>query len=202
MPHLRPLLPLVLVALVLALGSGPAWAHVEPGAAEGLLSGFRHPILGRDHLVAMVAVGLWGAQLGPPAVWLLPVAFPLVMAGGGLLGVAGVVLPMPDLFVAVSALVLGGVVALGLRAPVPAACLLIAGFAVFHGYSHGTGLRGAQNPLGYAIGFVVATGLLHLAGIAFGSLNRWASGALAVRAAGAGVAAVGVLTLVAAVMAA
>ena len=191
-----------LLLLALLLTPNWAWAHTEPGAADGLVSGFRHPLTGLDHLVAMVAVGLWGAQLGAPAIWLLPIAFPLVMALGGVLGILGVVLPMPDVFVAVSALVLGGVVALGLRAPVAVACAVVAVFAIFHGYAHGVGMRSASNAVAYGVGFVTATGLLHLVGIAIGTLTRWRAGALVVKAAGAGVVAIGLVTLIATVMAA
>lgn len=186
---------------LLVLAPSLAWAHAEVGIAQGLLSGFKHPIFGTDHLVAMVAVGLWGAQLGAPAIWLLPIIFPLVMAIGGVVGVIGAPLPLPDLFIAVSALVLGGAVACGLRAPLGIACTLVGVFAVFHGYSHGVGLRGAENATGYAVGFVVATGLLHLVGISTGLITRWRSGAIAVRLAGTGVAAVGLTTLLATVIA-
>lgn len=123
------------------------------------------------------------------------------MAVGGVLGLAGAMLPMPDLFIAVSALVLGGAVALGLRAPTIAACALVGVFAIFHGYSHGVGLRGAENAVGYIVGFVIATGLLHLVGITIGLLTKWPSGAIAVRLAGGGVAAVGLATLLTTVIA-
>ncbi len=177
-----------LVALILAQGAA---AHEQAGVAGGLVSGFLHPITGLDHLVAMVAVGLWGAQLGAPALWVLPVTFPLVMALGGVLGVLGVPLPMPELVIALSALVLGGAVALHLRAPFGVAALLVAVFAVFHGHAHGVELPKAANPLAYGIGFVLATGLLHGCGITLGLLTRWPQGDRLVRALGAAIALLG-----------
>ena len=96
-----------LAATWLCLRAAPAVAHVEEGVAGGLVSGLLHPILGPDHLVAMVAVGLWGAQLGPPALWVLPIVFPVVMALGGLLGVFGLPLPFIEFGIALSALLLG-----------------------------------------------------------------------------------------------
>jgi urease accessory protein len=181
----------IAVGLLAALLPTLALAHAQGGLAGGLASGFLHPILGPDHLVAMVAVGLWGALLGSPAIWLLPITFPTVMALGGLLGIAGVPVPFIEVGVAGSAIVLGALVALGARLPLPAAALLVGAFAVFHGHAHGTELPTAANPLAYGVGFVVSTGLLHLAGILLGTLVRWPSGLTAVRAAGGAVAAVG-----------
>ncbi|MGF1562580.1 MAG: HupE/UreJ family protein [Geminicoccaceae bacterium] len=172
---------LVFVTLVLA---EPALAHEASGVGGGLLSGLMHPVTGPDHVVAMVAVGLWGAFLGMPAIWLLPVVFPLVMAFGGALGVAGVPIPAVETGIALSAVVLGLMVALAARPPLWVAAILVGLFAVFHGHAHGTELPSAANATAYAIGFVIATGLLHLAGIAFGMLTKLEHGALAVRAGG------------------
>jgi urease accessory protein len=169
----------------------PAAAHVEEGVAGGLVSGLLHPIMGPDHLVAMVAVGLWGAQLGPPALWVLPVVFPLVMALGGLLGLLGLPLPFIEMGIAASALLLGLAVATRFRAGLALTASLVGLFAVFHGHAHGTELPASANALAYGIGFVVSTGLLHLAGILIGLLVRWPAGALAVRACGAVVAVIG-----------
>lgn len=181
---------LTLAALAMLLAS-PAEAHTTEGVAGGFLSGFLHPILGFDHLVAMVAVGLWGAFLGMPAVWLLPVVFPAVMAMGGAIGISGLPLPGVEVLVAVSAIVLGGCVALAWRAPLWIAMLLVGAFAIFHGHAHGTELPLAANPLAYAGGFVIATGALHLCGIAFGTLSRYRLGEYTVRAFGCGIALVG-----------
>ena len=179
-----------LAALAMLLTS-PAQAHTTEGIAGGFVSGFLHPIIGFDHLVAMVAVGLWGAFLGMPAIWLLPVVFPAVMAVGGAIGISGLPLPGVEVWVAGSAIVLGSCVALAWRAPLWIGTLLVGAFAIFHGHAHGTELPQAANPLAYAIGFVIATGGLHLCGIAFGWLSRYQWGEYAVRACGGAIAAVG-----------
>ena len=191
---LRPLASLALLA-AFALAAPLAQAHEGAGLAGGFTSGFAHPLLGWDHVIAMLAVGLWGAFLGAPALWLLPVVFPLVMAAGGALGVLGVPLPAVEIGIAVSAIALGGVVAGALRPPLWVAALLVALFAIFHGHAHGTELPQAASPLAYSLGFVVATGLLHLTGIALGLLTRWPAGRIAVRGMGAGIALLGVLFL-------
>ncbi|MEO0996359.1 MAG: HupE/UreJ family protein [Pseudomonadota bacterium] len=187
---LRPVAGMALLAL-----SPLAVAHAERGVAGGLLSGLLHPVLGFDHLVAMVAVGLWGAQLGRPAVWILPIAFPVVMALGALLGLANVPLPAVEFGIAASAIALGALVALRARPPLAIAAVVVAVFALFHGHAHGTEVPGAVNPLAYGVGFVTATGLLHLAGIGIGVLVRWPAGERVVRACGAAVAAVGCVSL-------
>ena len=168
-----------------------AQAHSETGAVGGFISGFVHPLGGLDHIAAMVAVGIWGAFLGTPAVWLLPVIFPLVMAFGGALGVLGVPLPGVEEGIALSGIVLGGMVLTAARPPLWVASVLVAIFAIFHGYAHGTELPHAANAITYAVGFVVATGLLHLAGIAVGLLIRWRWGRVVVRATGGVIAATG-----------
>ena len=192
-----PRLPLRSLALLaaFALAAPLAQAHEGAGLAGGFMSGFAHPLLGWDHVIAMLAVGLWGAFLGAPALWLLPVVFPLVMAAGGALGVLGVPLPAVEIGIAASAIALGGVVAGALRPPLWVAALLVALFAIFHGHAHGTELPQAASPLAYSLGFVVATGLLHLTGIALGLLTRWPAGRIAVRGMGAGIALLGVLFL-------
>jgi urease accessory protein len=170
-------------------------AHVEGGAAGGFLSGFGHPVSGLDHVLAMVAVGLWGAQLGAPAIWLLPVAFPIMMAFGGLLGLSGVELPAVELAIALSAVILGAVILGAIRLPLAAALVLVGFFAVFHGHAHGTEMTAGQSAILYSIGFVIATGLLHAAGIGIGLIHRWEPGRVALRGAGAVVMAGGVFFL-------
>ena len=152
-------------------------------------------MLGWDHVAAMVAVGLWGAFLGNPALWLLPVVFPLVMAFGGALGLAGVPVPSVEIGIALSALVLGAMIVLAARPPLWLAGVIVATFAIFHGHAHGTALPEAASPLAYSLGFVIATGLLHLAGIGFGLLVRWPLGRIAVRAGGAVIALGGMVFL-------
>ncbi len=182
-----------LVAITsLAVFAGHAGAHEEVSGGGGLVSGLAHPILGWDHVAAMVAVGLWGAFLGNPSIWLLPVIFPLVMALGGVLGVAGFPLPAVETGIAISALVLGMMVVFSVQLNVLLAALMVGCFAVFHGYAHGTELPGAVDPLAYSIGFVISTGLLHLSGVVFGLLERWAVGRVVIKVGGGLVAMVGV----------
>jgi len=146
-------------------------------------------------VIAMVAVGLWGAFLGMPAIWLLPVVFPLVMAFAGALGVLGVPLPGVEIGIALSAIALGSMVALAARPPLWVAALLVGAFAVFHGHAHGTELPIGADAVAFSMGFVVATGMLHLAGISFGALSRWPAGRIAVRAAGCIIAVIGLVYL-------
>lgn len=185
----RFVLPALLLAPALAL------AHEGEGLVGGFASGFLHPILGWDHVVAMLAVGLWGAFLGAPAIWALPVVFPLVMAVGGALGVLGVPLPMVEAGIAASGVALGLLVLTATRLPLAAAAVIVGVFAIFHGHAHGTELPQAANPFAYAIGFVLGTGLLHAAGIAFGLLARWPAGKAAVRAGGGVISLVGLAYL-------
>ena len=180
------------VAGVLQLLATPAFAHTTPGAARGFVTGFLHPLSGLDHVLAMIAVGVWGAQLKRPAIWILPVAFPLVMSIGGLLGIRGVPLPGVEIGVAASAIILGIVIAFEARPPLWVAGAIVSVFAVFHGYAHGIELPKAAAPLTYALGFVVATGLLHVCGILVGLIELWPSGAKLLRVAGSLIAATGV----------
>jgi len=183
----RQTLRLTLAGAALLLAS-PAWAHVQQGQAAGFLAGLRHPVSGLDHVLAMVAVGLWGAQLGAPGIWLLPVTFPVVMAFGGLLGLLGVALPGVELGIAASGVLLGAMVAKEARPPLWVAAALVGFFAVFHGHAHGTELPPGQSALMYSVGFVTATGALHGLGIAIGGIHRWDWGRRALRVAGLGVA--------------
>jgi urease accessory protein len=159
-------------ALMMAatLAAGPAWAHAGNSSLGGFASGFSHPLFGYDHLLAMLAVGIWGAQMGGRSVWTLPVTFPLIMAVGGIMGMAGIPLPSVELGIALSILVLGMAIAFAWRPFEPVALLIIAAFAVFHGYAHGGELPAAADPAAYSIGFVVATGAIHVVGIAIGLL--------------------------------
>src|SRR5216683_1311739 len=170
-------------------------AHMQGSEAAGLLSGLRHPLSGLDHIVAMVAVGLWGAQLGRPAIWMLPVTFPMVMAFGGMLGLMGLALPGIEIGIAVSAIILGVMVGWEARTPVWLAALIVGFFAIFHGHAHGAELPAGADALLYSIGFVVATGCLHAAGIGLGLIHRWPAGKWTLRATGVAVVLVGVCFL-------
>ena len=148
---------------------------MQQGEAVGFLTGFLHPISGLDHVLAMVAVGLWGAQLGAPAIWVLPVAFPLVMAMGGMLGFLSVPVPGTEYGIAASAILLGVAVMFEARPPLAAAALIVGIFAIFHGHAHGTELPPGESALLYSMGFV-ATGCLHAVGIGIGTVHRWTCG--------------------------
>ena len=187
--------PAHVVALMAVLAAQGASAHVGAGEAYGFLTGFLHPLSGFDHVLAMVAVGLWGAQLGAPAILVLPLAFPLVMAAGALLGFVGVPIPGVEFGIAASAIVLGAAVAFELRPALVVAALIVAAFAIFHGHAHGTELPPGQNALLYSIGFVMATGGLHALGIGIGTVHRRAWGRKLLRAAGAAVAGGGLFFL-------
>ena len=173
-----------------------AWSHIGSSEAGGFLTGLQHPISGLDHVVAMLAVGLWGAQLGRPALWMLPVVFPVMMAVGGNLGLMGIPLPGVEVGIAVSAVVLGFMVLAEARLTINMAMLVVAFFAIFHGHAHGTELPAGQSGLLYSIGFVAATGCLHAMGIVIGLIHRWQVGRLALRGAGSIVFVAGIYFLV------
>jgi urease accessory protein len=175
------------MALALFLLAAPAEAHIRQGEATGFLSGLAHPISGLDHIIAMVAVGLWGAQLGAPAIWLLPVTFPMVMAFGGFLGLIGIPLPGVEIGIALSGLLLGAMVLFEAKAPLYLAAVLVGIFGLYHGHAHGAELPPGENGLLYSLGFVLATGALHAAGIGIGTIHRWRWGRAALRMAGAGI---------------
>jgi urease accessory protein len=184
----------VSVFLSCLVAASPVLAH-SGDIAGGFLGGVAHPVFGPDHVAAMVAVGLWGAFLGPPAIFILPVVFPLVMAFGGVLGIVGVPLPGVEFGIAVSAAILGMMVALAARPPLWVAAAIVGAFAIFHGHAHGTELPAGGDAPAFSAGFVVATGCLHLTGIGFGLLARWPAGRIAVRAAGGAIAIAGLLFL-------
>jgi len=180
---------------LLTLWPVAAWAHVQAGETEGLWSGLWHPVSGLDHVLAMIAVGLWGAQLGAPALWMLPVTFPMAMAFGGMLGLMGIGFPGVEVGIALSAIVLGVLVLRESRPPLWVAAVVVGFFAIFHGHAHGTELPEGQSGLLYSLGFVVATGSLHGVGIAIGVLHRWSAGRMLLRGAGAVVALAGMAFL-------
>ena len=174
-----------------ALLATPAIAHDGTGFGGGFMAGVLHPVSGLDHLLAMVAVGLWGAFLGRPLLYVLPMIFPGMMVVGGAAGIAGLALPPIELGIALSVLVLGTMILFAVRAPVLVACAVVAVFALFHGFAHGRELPAAADPVGYSAGFVLCTGALHLAGIALGTLRATPTGTLALRASGGAIACAG-----------
>jgi urease accessory protein len=175
---------------------GVARAHIiQPGAA-GLGSGFAHPLTGPDHFLAMFAVGLWGAQMGGRPVWTLPVTFPLIMVVGGIVGILGISLPGTEIGIALSIVALGSAIAFSWRPPEWIALLLISVFAICHGYAHGTELPAAADPADFAIGFVIATGMIHIFGIGVGLVLQKPFAGRACRALGAVIAVAGLYFLV------
>ena len=189
---MRRIAPLLLTVSLVFLAKS-AFAHTGQGdVGSGFVAGFLHPITGLDHMLAMLAVGMWGAQLGMPALWVLPVAFPLVMAFGGVLGILGLPLPATEPAIVLSVLLLGAVIAFGRRPPLAVAAALVAFFAIFHGYAHGRELPAAASAIGFSAGFVLATGCIHLTGIGIGFVTKLPHGEMSLRAGGAAIAMAGV----------
>lgn len=171
-------------AIALLALSAPAMAHTGTGALGGFESGFLHPITGFDHLLAMFLVGIWGAQMGGRNIWTLPVVFPMVMAVGGFAGAAGLPLPGVEIGVALSVIGLGLAVACAAKPPEWLAMVAVGFFAIFHGFAHGRELPEAADAVMYGIGFMLATGSIHLAGIGFGLVSAGPFKGYVARAAG------------------
>ncbi len=182
-------LPALLLLIV------PALAHANTGAgpASGFSNGLAHPVLGLDHLLAMIAVGLWAAQLGGRAIWALPATFAGVMAFGGLAGAAGWNLPLVETGILVSVFLPGLLIASAARLPAWAAALLAGAFALFHGHAHGSEMPAGASAWLYAGGFALATAALLAAGLGLGVALKNASIAPALRVAGAIVMLAGVM---------
>jgi urease accessory protein len=166
------------------LAPASAWAHTGVHEMMGRASGFIHPITGADHVLAMVAVGLWAVQQGGRALWAVPVAFVAMMMAGGMLGLAGVALPYAELGILMSVLVLGAVVAGAFEMPLAFSASMVGVFALCHGYMHGVEMPSAANAVPYSLGFVLATVLLHVAGMSMGVILRKLSTEKAMRLAG------------------
>jgi len=172
--------------IALCLLTGTASAHTGEHTVTGFASGLTHPLMGLDHLLAMIAIGLWAAQQGGRALWAVPAAFVVAMVVGGGLAWSGVALPHVETGIALSVLVLGLLIATRRRWVVPAGMAIAAGFALFHGYAHGLETPQAASPALYGLGFVLATVCLHGTGIAGSLVGRYAT-----QAAGVGIAASG-----------
>lgn len=177
------------VALAFCLLLPPlAHAHSGVGPASGFASGLAHPISGLDHLSAMLAIGIWAAQMGRRSTWAVPLAFVCVVALGGMLGFWGGAAFFAEPGIAVSVLALGILIVAAAKLPLAASVVVAGLFAAFHGYAHG-----AEMPLGvsgtaYVIGFILSTTSLHLCGIGFGLLMQRFFASWIVRAAGAPIA--------------
>ena len=165
-----------------------AQAHPGHGPANSFLSGLNHPLHGLDHILAMVAVGLWASQLGGRSLWAVPATFVGVMMAGGALGMMGLPLPLVETGILLSVLVLGVLIASAARLPLAASMGVVGLFALFHGYAHGTEIPLAASGLSYGFGFVAATTLLHASGIALGLAAQKMVTASAVRFAGVAIA--------------
>ncbi|HVK98905.1 MAG TPA: HupE/UreJ family protein [Dongiaceae bacterium] len=189
------LLRRVAVGALLLIGAPAAFAHPGHGDIQGFISGFAHPWNGLDHVLAMLAVGIWAAQMGGRKSWALPLTFPLLMLAGGAMGMSGLGLPGVEIGIALSALLLGALVLLAARPTMGFAAPLVGIFALFHGHAHGAELPVGVDALMYCGGFVLATAMLHGLGLLLGSLHRWKSGALALRGAGGVIAAAGATLL-------
>jgi len=185
-----------LITAALTLIPTAAFAHTGVGDAHGFVTGFAHPVGGLDHILAMVTVGIFAWQLGGRALWLVPATFVLAMAAGAVLGMAQLPLPFVEIGIAISVIVLGAVVALARGTPIALAVALVGGFAIFHGHSHGTELAFDARASAYVAGFMLATALLHVTGIALGcAISRIADNRAAYRFGGALVALAGLAIL-------
>lgn len=181
----------ITVAVVLGIVPRLALAHSQAGSGFGFLAGLEHPLTGVDHMLAMLAVGIWGVLLRGQAVWILPVAFPLIMTIGAVAGILGLPMLPIEPGIAASVIGLGLVIATKFRPPLAGAVALVSIFAVFHGYAHGVELPGRADALTYCIGFMLATGLVHLSGIAIGQVARIRGGLAILRSGGAAIACYG-----------
>lgn len=181
-----------LSVVALALLPSLAYAHTGVGEASGFLHGLTHPISGLDHVCAMLAVGLWAAQTGGRSIWAVPLTFVGVMALGGALPVLGIGLPFVEQGIALSVLLLGVLIAAAVRLPLRLSSAMVGLFALWHGHAHGAEMPAAASGFGYALGFVLATSLLHVIGIASGLGMRQRAHERVIRAAGASIALCGV----------
>lgn len=185
----------VLVITAGFLSVSLAHAHVQESQAVSFMTGLEHPWSGLDHILAMICVGLWGAQLGNPAIWMLPITFPLVMSFGAMMGLMGIPLPWIEAGIAASAIVLGTMVLAEIRPKLLVSALLVGCFAIFHGHAHGTELPSGHSGLLYSMGFVFATGCLHGLGILIGLIYRWPMGKMVMRCSGGFIAGMGMFFL-------
>jgi urease accessory protein len=186
---------LAMTAVVLAALPTAAFAHIGDHAHMSFAEGLAHPFSGLDHLLAMVAVGLWASRMGGRALWLLPLTFPTVMAAGAVLAFEGAALPWVEIGIAASVFVLGALIALKAKPSLAVGVSLVAAFAALHGYSHGVESPGGGSALMYAGGFVAATLMLHLVGIALGLVANRTSARFIAQTAGGAIAMIGLMLL-------
>ena len=172
---------IILAFTAFAATAAPAFAHLNPEEHGSFMAGFSHPLFGLDHILVMVAVGLWAAQIGGKALWGVPLAFVTTMAIGFGLALAGIGLPFVEPAILASVVALGLLVAMAVKLDTVMSAAIVAVFALFHGHAHG-GELGSAGAFQFGVGFVVATALLHIAGIGLGlGIARLSGGALAAR---------------------
>lgn len=186
-----------LTATVAVMTASAAMAHTGASVGVGFSAGFAHPLMGADHLLAMLTVGLWAGAIGGRAVWLIPGAFVVAMMGGGMLGVQGLAIPAVETGIAVSVIVLAALLAFNPKLPVVVSMAVAAVFAVFHGHAHGTEMPLDAMGLAYGAGFVAATAALHAAGAGLVIAFKHYATPVALRFTGAVVAAAGAMMLTA-----
>ncbi len=183
--------------LAFALALVPTLAHAHPGhgaTTGGIGWGLAHPFSGLDHILAMIAVGLWAVQLGKRALWILPLSFVCSMAAGAALGMSGVTLPFVEPGILASVIVLGALVAFAKRLPLGASAAVVAVAALFHGQAHGAEIPANAPGLLTAVGFILATTLLHTLGVALGLSLRHTAQQRAIRTAGAAIFSIAILS--------
>jgi len=183
------------VLAVVMVAEASLLAHTGHGSVSGFSAGFGHPIGGADHILAMIAVGLWAAQMGGRALWAVPLSFVLMMVAGAAMGIQGIQVPFIEEGILASVLVLGGLIGFGVKMPVVFSSAIVGLFAIFHGTAHGAEMPLNAGSVEYAAGFVLATAMLHIGGIAIGFAMHKFAESKASRVAG-GVIAVSGLALI------
>lgn len=177
----------ILISFSALIATTPAFAHLNPAEHGSFAAGFSHPMFGADHILAMVAVGLWAVLLGGRALWMVPTTFVGTMMAGFLLAIAGAPLPFVEPTILASVVAIGLFAAMAIKVPTPLAMVMVGFFALFHGHAHG-GEMGAATAVSYLLGFAVATTLLHAVGLMLGTFLSAGRGRVIIRAAGAGTA--------------
>lgn len=188
----------LVVLLGLASISSISSAHISTGTAEGgsFVTGFTHPLLGLDHLLAMLAVGLWAGQSQSKILWMAPLSFMLFMVIGGVLGIMHFNLPMTEHAIIMSLIVFGSLIALSVKANVYIAMLILGAFAIFHGHAHGTEMSITASASQYTVGFIAATGILHLIGIAIAKIFLFKNKMFLSRLSGGGIITAAIILLI------
>jgi len=185
------------VVITCAISIIPSTVYAHEGGnlpLGGFLSGLVHPVLGYDHLLAMLSVGILSAQIGGRAIWTVPSTFVSVMALGGVLGLIEIGLTITELGIAFSLVILGSIIAIERRLPIILAMIGVGFFAIFHGYAHGTEMPQTAQPVAYAFGFLTGTALIHITGVLIGDISkRYQRGPQVLRIGGGLIAIVGIL---------